>query len=200
MPRIDVHSFYRDCLETHGETAKGLHFQCADTQIARFRVLREYLPEDLSSLSLVDVGCGFGDLFHYLEQQGGAPGRYIGVDLHEHMVEVARRRTGCEILQGDALHDPLPAADWYVSSGALNTLTIDETRRFIERCYQAAGHGFVFNLLHGRDWSETFNYRQPAEIEAWAAELGAEVTITDGYLHEDFTAVLRRPAATPGAS
>ena len=192
MPRIDVHSFYRDCLEKHGETAEGLHFQCADTQIARFRVLREYLPEDLTRLSLVDVGCGFGDLYHYLEQQGGAPGRYIGLDLHEHMVEVARRRTGCDILQGDVLHDPLPTADWYVSSGALNTLTKDETRLFIERCWAAASRGFVFNLLRGQDWSEIFNYRQPHEVESWAAELGAQVTIADGYLHEDFTVALTR--------
>jgi SAM-dependent methyltransferase len=192
MPRIDVHSFYRDCLEKHGETAEGLHFQCADTQIARFRVLREYLPEDLTRLSLVDVGCGFGDLYHYLEQQGGAPGRYIGLDLHEHMVEVARRRTGCDILQGDVLHDPLPTADWYVSSGALNTLTKDETRLFIERCWAAASRGFVFNLLRGQDWSEIFNYRQPHEVESWAADLGAEIAIADGYLHEDFTVALTR--------
>jgi SAM-dependent methyltransferase len=192
MPRIDVHSFYRDCLEKHGETAEGLHFQCADTQIARFRVLREYLPEDLSGLSLVDVGCGFGDLYHYLQQQGGTPERYIGLDLHEHMVEVARRRTGCEIFQGDALQDPLPPADWYASSGALNTLTKEETRLFIERCWAAARQGFVFNLLRGLDWSETFNYRQPHEVEAWAAELGAEIAIADGYLHEDFTVALTR--------
>jgi SAM-dependent methyltransferase len=193
MPRIDVHSFYRDCLEKHGETAEGLHFQCADNQTARFRVLREYLPEDLTGVSLVDVGCGFGDLYRYLEQQGGAPGRYIGMDLHEYMVEVARRRTGCEILRGDVLHDPLPPADWYVSSGALNTLTKDETRLFIERCWTAARRGFVFNLLRGHDWSETFNYRQPQEIEAWAADLGADVAIADGYLYEDFTVALTRP-------
>jgi len=195
MPRVDAHSFYAECLEKYGETAEGLHFHSADYQQTRFRVLREFLPEPLSSLTLVDVGCGFGDLYRYLQTAGDPPGRYIGIDIHERMVEVARRRTGSEILLRDALHDPLPEADWYVCSGALNTLTRDETRHIIERCYQVSRCGFVFNVLRGHDWSHTFNYRKPEEVEEWAAALGADCKIADGYLYEDFTAALTRPLA-----
>jgi hypothetical protein len=64
----------------------------------------------------------------------------------------------------------------------------------VHRCYAAAGRGFVFNLLHGTDNSQTFNYRQPAEIEAWAAALGAEVSFIDGYAYRDFSVLLRKPA------
>jgi ubiquinone/menaquinone biosynthesis C-methylase UbiE len=103
MPRIDVHSFYADSLQRYGDTAEGLHFQSAKTQLDRFRVLRECLPEQLSDLSLVDVGCGFGDFLRYLQGQDAAPGRYIGIDIHERMVEIARERTGAEILRADAL-------------------------------------------------------------------------------------------------
>ncbi|KAA6185163.1 class I SAM-dependent methyltransferase [Thiohalocapsa marina] len=195
MPRIDVHTFYADCLKQHGATAEGLHYQSASTQQARFNVLSELLPEAVTTMTLVDVGCGFGDFHQFLQQHGRAPRRYVGIDLHEHMVEVARERTGAEILLGDVLTDPLPAADLYLCSGAMNTLTRDETRQFIRRCYQAARIGYIFNLLHGNDRSETFNYRQPAEIEAWAEELGARCRIIDGYLHQDFTAALMRPDA-----
>jgi SAM-dependent methyltransferase len=192
MPRVDAHSFYAECLETHGATAEGLHFHSAHTQLERFRVLRTLLPESLASVTLLDVGCGFGDLYRFLEQAGEPPGRYIGVDIHERMVETARERTGAEILLIDAVTDPLPEADYTVCSGAMNTLTLDETKQFIERCFAASRTGFVFNLLHGHDWSHTYNYRKPAEIEEWAAELGAECRIVDGYLYEDFTAALTR--------
>jgi hypothetical protein len=115
------------------------------------------------------------------------------MDLHERMVEVARERTGAEIIHGDVLSDPLPEADWYVCSGSLNNFTLDETRHAIERCYAAARVGLAFNLLRGDDWSDTFNYRKPAEVEAWGAELGAMVKIVDGYLFRDFSAALLRP-------
>jgi SAM-dependent methyltransferase len=192
MPRIDVHSFYADSLRRYGDTAEGLHFQSVKTQLDRFRVLRECLPEQLSDLSLVDVGCGFGDFLRYLQGQDAAPGRYIGIDIHERMVEIARERTGAEILRADALCDPLPEADYYLCSGGMNTLTLQETRRFIERCYGAARRGYVFNILRGADASEVFNYRQPEEITAWAEELGADCRIVDGYMYQDFTVALTR--------
>ena len=194
MPRVDAHTFYAQCLEQYGTTAEGLHFHSAHTQVERFRVLRALLPESLESVTLVDVGCGFGDLHRFLDQTGDRPERYIGVDIHERMVETARERTGAEILLLDALFDPLPQADYTVCSGAMNTLTRDETRLFIERCFAASRKGFVFNLLHGHDRSLTYNYREPAEIEEWAAALGAACSIVDGYLHEDFTAALTRRA------
>ena len=195
MPRIDAHSFYADCLAQYGETPEGLHFHSVQTQLARFQVLRRLLPETLAPLTIADVGCGFGDLHVFLEQSGELPARYIGLDIHERMVETARRRTGAEILHCDALEGDLPAADYYVCSGAMNTLTLEETRRFIERCYGASRIGFLFNLLHGHDWSMTYNYRKPEEIRAWAAELGACVEIVDGYLYEDFTVALMHPRA-----
>lgn len=193
MPRISVHDFYDRELARCGETAEGLHYQSADSQRARFRVLRELLPQALAGVTLVDLGCGFGDFLLYLQEHGEAPGGYIGIDLHERMVEVARERTGAEIIRADVLSDPLPSADWYVCSGALNNLTLEETRMAVARCYALARMGFAFNLLHGKDTSQTFNYRQPAEVEAWAAELGAAVTIVDGYLHRDFSAALLKP-------
>jgi SAM-dependent methyltransferase len=193
MPRISVYDFYDPELARCGANAEGLHYHSEASQRTRFRVLRELLPPDLSAVSLVDIGCGFGDLLLYLREQNEEPGGYIGIDLHERMVEIAGERTAADIRLGDVLSDELPAADWYVCSGALNNLTRDETRHAVERCYNAADHGMVFNLLHGADRSRTFNYRQPAEVEAWGSDLGAEVTIIDGYLHRDFSAALARP-------
>ncbi len=195
MPRISVHDFYNGVLAEYGDTAKGLHFNSDSSQQIRFRVLRELLPERLARLTILDVGCGFGDLLRYFQEADDPPRQYIGMDLHERMVEVARERTGAQIIHGDVLTDPLPAADWYVCSGSLNNFTRDETKRAVERCYKAAGAGLVFNLLRGNDWSDTFNYRQPAEVEGWAEALGAEVTIVDGYLFRDFTAALVKAAA-----
>jgi SAM-dependent methyltransferase len=193
MPRISVYDFYDPELARCGDTAQGLHFHSENSQRTRFRILREMLPEDLSGLTLVDVGCGFGDLLLYLREHDDAPATYIGMDLHERMVSVARERTGAEIIQGDVLSAELPAADWYVCSGSLNNLTREETRLAVERCYAAARQGMAFNLLSGEDRCQTFNYRKPEEVEAWAKELGAAFSTVDGYVYRDFSVSLVRP-------
>jgi hypothetical protein len=79
MPRLDNTSFYLDSLTSHGETAKGVQWQSAQTQQLRFKMLRKLLPDDLSELTLVDAGCGFGDLHRYLVSDAMTRPRAISV-------------------------------------------------------------------------------------------------------------------------
>lgn len=187
MPRVDNEDFYRGALDAHGETARGVHWISTETQEVRFKVLRGFLPQDLSDMTLVDAGCGFGDLYCYLEREGTSPGRYLGLDVMTSMVETARRRTGREILICDVLRDPLPEADYYLCSGAMNNLTRDEARQFIRNCYHACHKAFVFNLLKGRINSGIYNFFLPREIKRLGEELGAEPRVQEGYLAGDFT-------------
>ncbi len=158
MPRVDTDSFYRGALARHGNNAEGVHWASTRTQQVRFAALRRFLPEDLSAVSLVDVGCGFGDLFVFLKELGELPFGYVGIDVVAPMVEEAAARTGRRILHCDVLQDELPGADYYVCSGAMNTLTRDESELFIRRCFSAAKQGFVFNVLKGRQREGAFNH------------------------------------------
>ena len=188
MPRIDTTAFYAAALEKHGQTPRGVHWNSADSQRRRFEVLARFLPRDLRGAGLVDAGCGFGDFHTFLKQRGTLPGRYTGLDIMHDMVSEARKRTGETVLECDVLSDPLPEADYYVCSGAMNILTRFETHLFISRCFEASARGFVFNLLSGNDDSLVYNYHLPKEIKALGRELGASVRITEGYLPRDFTA------------
>lgn len=195
MPRVDTDTFYRSAVARHGHTAGGVHWNSGQTQRARFEALRRFLPQDLSRLSLIDAGCGFGDFYCFLAAGGDRPGHYLGIDLVEPMVETARARTGCTILLLDVLREPLPAADYYLCSGAMNTLTRVETQCFIARCFAASRRGFIFNLLRGPDSSETFNECLPEDVRDWTSHFDAEIAIADDYLSGDFTTALTRRAA-----
>ncbi len=193
MPRVNTLEFYQSAIDRYGTTPEGVHWNSRYTQERRFDVLRAFLPKDLSGLTLVDVGCGFGDLHRYLARDENLPGCYIGLDALASMVCVARERTGEDIRQLDALTDPLPAADYYLCSGAMNTLTKYETFCFIEHCFAASRSGFVFNLLSGADDSAVFNCRHPDEVRQWAEQLGAEVSFREGYLRGDFSVAMMHP-------
>ncbi|MCF7976951.1 MAG: class I SAM-dependent methyltransferase [Chromatiaceae bacterium] len=190
MPRVDTESFYRHALARYGENAEGVHWRSAESQQIRFAVLRDLLPPDLSRISLVDVGCGLGDLHAFLAARNDLPRQYIGLDAVPTMVDRARARTGCAILHCDVLSDPIPKADWYLASGAMALLTHEETGLFITRCLSAARRGLVFNLLKGDHQSLTFNYLMPEAVANWAVEMDVGVEIVEGYLSGDFSVAM----------
>ena len=187
MPRTDNTKFYASALSKHGLTPQGIHWNSRESQETRFKILCRFLPRELKSSTLADAGCGFGDLYLFLQRRSTPPKRYIGLEVMPEIAGEARARTGCEILERDILTDPLPEADYYLCSGAMNILTRFETHLFIRRCFEASSRGFIFNLLEGDDASMVYNYFQPEEIKQLGSKLGAKVKINRGYLPRDFT-------------
>ena len=188
MPRIDSEKFYTSAIEVHGTTAKGVNWHSKESQLIRFDVILELLPKKLDSLSVVDAGCGFGDLYLYMQKKKRTPKEYIGIDSLVDMYSIASEQTGCEILIADICKDSLPITDYYVCSGAMNVLQEFETHLFIKNCYASSKIAFIFNILHGDKQSQTYNYLTTSKIESIAKELGVkEVVLNEGYLEGDIT-------------
>ena len=190
MSRIDNSKYYDEVVARHGDSAQGVHWNSQQTQYRRFEVLLEFLELD-EGVSLVDVGCGFGALYGYLNEKKMPFKEYLGFEIMPSMVDVAKAK-GINVCEGDVLTMPLPKADYYLCSGAMNILTRDETRLFIKRCLEASERGFVFNLLEGTDESMVYNYYRVEEIEVLADELGVKCQTKSGYIERDFTVFLEK--------
>ena len=184
MSRIKNETFYKASLQKFGLTCRALHWNSEQSQQTRFRVLLSFVEDSLLTCKVVDVGCGFGDLYYFMKQK---PLQYIGIDVMAEMVQEAKKRTGCEIFQLDALVDELPTADYYFCSGAMNILQKSETYIFIENCFQTSKKGFIFNVLEGDDESLVYNYFRESEIKTLAKKLGAKCEIKKGYLEKDMS-------------
>jgi len=191
MSRIDNQKYYNEVVVRHGVSAQGVHWNSQATQYKRFEVLLSLLDLDEHS-NVVDVGCGFADLYLYMQEKKIAFNSYIGLEVMESMVIEAHKRVDSEIRVADVLFDTLPVADYYICSGAMNILTRDETYLFIQRCLNASKKGFVFNLLEGEDESMVYNYFRPNEIENIAKELEVSYIMKRGYLPRDFTVLLTK--------
>jgi len=191
MSRIDNQKYYNEVVQRHGVSAQGVHWNSQVTQYKRFEVLLSMLEMNGRS-SVVDVGCGFADLYLYMREKQIPFGTYVGLEVMASMVVEACKRVDCEIRVADVLSDALPQADYYICSGAMNILTRDETYTFIRRCLDASAKGFVFNMLEGKDESMVYNYFRPKEIEMFAKELGVSYKMKKGYLPRDFTVLLAK--------
>lgn len=90
---------YGERFHAHGYDPRTLGWS-KGTQQVRFAAAEEQLR---SSESVLDVGCGFGDLFGFLVDRGWH-GRYVGVDLVPELVEEGQKRfgpRGAEFVVGD---------------------------------------------------------------------------------------------------
>jgi len=189
MPRVDTKTFYKASLQKYAQTPKGVQWNSLASQQIRFEALVHLLPDDLSPYTLVDAGCGFGDFYTFLQTRNKLPKKYIGIDCLDFMCSIASRNTQQTIIHEDILHPKqLPVADFYICSGALNTLSKFESYLFIQNCYQHAREGVVFNTLYGTKKSQTYNYLHTQDIENLQQTLQVDtVQIYEGYIDNDIT-------------
>ena len=188
MPRIDNEQFYKSAIEMYGISAKGVNWHSKQSQEIRFDIILSMLPYKIEDFSIVDAGCGFGDFYLYAKKKKRNPKNYIGIDTVTDMYSIASQRTGCEIIIADICKDELPTASYYICSGAMNVLNNFETYLFMRKCYEVSEYGFIFNILHGKRKSETYNYFTTIQIQKIASELKVKkITIKDNYLEGDIT-------------
>lgn len=177
-------------------------------QQVRFEVLARCVPP--AGKSLLDVGCGLGDLLTFLNDRG-LEVDYCGVDLLERMVVAARRQhPGACFVCADVFSPPrggLPqplgdaAFDIVFCSGALN-LKLDNNREFlpraVSRMLDLSRRHVVFNLLHKRAEPRYGHcaYHDPDEVLAMLAALPCRARVVEGYLHNDFTVICEKSASS----
>jgi len=191
MPRINNDTFYKNALKKHGANAKGLNWHDDYSQIKRFEIIHELLQNDIEDGDImIDAGCGFGDFYTFIRNYHDI--HYIGYDIVEENVAIAKERIHQPIMIKDILNDPLEEADFYIASGSMNILSRFETFLFIERCFSMSKKGFVFNLPYGKDESKNFNYFLPQEIKHFAKKFDCDIVIKSGYLPHDFTIYLKK--------
>lgn len=137
---------------THGDQVRALGYGSARSQEVRFeQFLRGF---DLVGASILDVGCGFGDLFPFMTSRGVAPRSYIGVDLLEEFVLEARRRVTderCRFATRNFIEDPVDdlSVEYAIACAALNTNLPnrdDFVKKFLTRMWEVSSKGFGFSM------------------------------------------------------
>jgi len=85
-----IFRFHKSLLEEYGDnSAKALGWVSSEAQLARFEVIKELA--DFNYQSILDVGCGFGDLRAYLGNYYPHL-RYFGIEQIPVLLDVAAAR------------------------------------------------------------------------------------------------------------
>ena len=186
---MDNHSLYNKADKKYGVSAKGLKWSSSKRQFIRFEVLLDFIKNDIENTTILDVGCGYGDLITYIQKSFLFPKSYIGIDCEEFILNITKKRFPNSIfLQKNILKDDLPKADYYVCSGALNILNEDNYLEAIQKCYKQSTKGFIFNSL-----TESFVHNLTIfDVYLYCQNLSKEVILKENYLNNDFTIFMKK--------
>jgi SAM-dependent methyltransferase len=190
-----VEDFFRLHVRLYGNDWRALGWQSRTTQYRRFAVLAEVGA--LAQTRVLDVGCGLGDLYGYLQTQG-IPVDYTGYDLLPEMVAHARQRfPEARFEVRDVLQDfGAERFDYILSSGTFNVNFGDNLRAVQQVLHNMVQHctgGVAINFLKRTVDSSNdpiFHYYNPQEMLAFCQTLCPHVRLREGYLPNDFTLYL----------
>ena len=188
---------YSARLRVHGDDIRTLASGTEARRELRFQVLTEVGVT--SGMSIVDLGCGFGDYFGYLRGRGIAVD-YVGLDINPDMIAVARTKyPEARFHVTDVQHEPPPPCDIVVSTSAFNLpLEHQDNYEFaadiLRIAYESARCGVAIDFLTSHvDYQSPHGFHyDPARVFTAAKRLTKRVTLRHDYPLFEFCVYLYR--------
>jgi SAM-dependent methyltransferase len=191
-----IFNYHEYMILQHGsESNYALGWRDTESQLIRFKTLAGIA--NLSGHSILDAGCGYGDLLPYLSTMYGQV-VYTGIEQIPALFNEALTRhhnySNASFIFGNFINITLPVSDYVMASGSLNYKSSDPQFIFkaIERLYESCTYGFAFNLLRTISSEGILVAYDPFEILNYASSLCREAKLIADYADEDFTIFMYR--------
>lgn len=202
MDFIRNSSYFKDLFQksykAYGYSPSALQWTSRQTMDNRFEALTRAL--DFENKSILDVGCGFGDIIPFIENKT-KKFEYLGVDLVEEIVLEARKQyPKYKFTTADYFANPIKEEfDIVLTSGTLNGNLGIETLEFrlkaIQVMWEHAHIACAFNMLGshpqpGNDPGYLVHYADSLEILSFCLTLTPKLVFIQDYDPEDFAIVM----------
>lgn len=147
-----------------------------------------------ATASVLDVGCGFGDMAQYCRESGRGEWRYTGIDIVPALIEEGKRlRPDADLRVHDMDADGVPAGyDVIVASGVFSH-RLKDNMAFVARAFElfagAAKVGFAANFMSpvaDVRYDHLF-YPDPGEVFDLARRHSKRIAIRHDYMPFEYT-------------
>lgn len=184
-------SFYDKLIEEYGPyNPKALGWNDEASKNVRLDVLCGV--GKINGHSVLDVGCGFGDLYDFLTQHYN-DFVYTGIDVNPKMIEAAHSKyptANFDVIDfGEYVGEK---SDYVLSSGALS-FKISDYKQFyfehIRKMFESSRIAVAFNMLNKKYHvdDDTFASYTIPEVYKFCSGLTDKIVIRQDYLLQDFT-------------
>jgi|WetSurMetagenome_2_1015567.scaffolds.fasta_scaffold18272_6 SAM-dependent methyltransferase len=200
-----LRAHYEETFRRYGPTSKGVDWgEDTNRQALRYqKMLNLIKPGQKDGTSLLDVGCGYGGLLEYANQNNVRL-QYTGIDIAENMVRWAQEAfPRATLMVGDVLEIGLPNRYAYVVCNGILTQKLNVpgiemdafAGKLIRRMFDLCEVGTAFNVMTTKVnfYSNNLYYRNPAELLSWClSEISPHVRLDHAYPLYEYTIYLYR--------
>lgn len=186
---------YNNMLEKNGPTAKALGWT-KNRQALRFKILIDNFNFKNGS-SILDFGCGFGDLYKYLQEKEPTSLNYTGIDINKKIIsEGLRMHPDADLRVLDLEKNSFEEKyDFVVSSGVFNIKRDDSFAFFekiFEKLFSTAQVGVAINFLSDKVdfFTEDSFHFSPESVLSNAYKYSKRVILRNDYMPFEFTLVV----------
>ncbi len=152
----------------------------------------------LNNKIILDIGCGFGDYFRFLQNEQISPTKYLGFDLNEDLIGEARLQyedhPNCKFNTFNVLEHTYeePVADIAVMLGVLNLNFQDQIDNYeyskiaVSNAFSSVNECLIVDFLSSQldptyKKEEFVFYHDPGEMLNWALTITANVELKHNY-------------------
>jgi SAM-dependent methyltransferase len=188
-------AMYDEALAKHGESPKALHYLDYRSMAVRHQQLVADLA--LDGKTILDVGCGMGDLLPFLYAKT-ANFNYLGVDINEGFIEIAKKRyDGHRFKVVDPFKEKVSGRfDIVISSGVMNANTpqwLKRRQQMIEKLFKLSRETVAFNMAGAFKQvpnDQKIAYAKTSDILNFCLTLTPRVILRSHYSSIDFTILM----------
>jgi len=183
----------------YGVDPRALKWQ--SQKAAEQRYLEITTLTDFNGKSVLDVGCGFGDLVAFINSKI-KNFTYAGIDLVDEFVSAARNKyPGFSFSVGDYFSDPLQEKfDIIVANGSLNSNVPDNyafRKKAIKTMFEHAKEVVIFNMVGGLSPKKTARgsnvfFADASKIVGFCESLTSSVVLINHPGRREFTVIMPR--------
>lgn len=195
---------YSERLKTFGRTVQTLGWGSDEQQLYRFQQANVLLGS-VAEGSLLDIGCGFGDYWRFLNDNGFESASYVGWDINPDLISQCEEawaedsRASFHVLNLAVDEVPLhPVADFGIMLGVLNLNfhgtpdNLEYSKFMIRQAFSAVKKSLVVDFLStqhdpGYRPEDFVFYHQPSVILDFSLQLTPHVS-----MHHDYASIPQR--------
>ena len=188
-------NYWTKLAEKYGHSTKSLDYSSDEGQKKRFDVVTQVGIEE--NCSVLDVGCGFGDYFNYLNHSKIKNVRYYGIDITEKMVELAKEKNPfADIMQGNFLDLPDDKKFDFVINVGFNSVKTGHNWETLTQvldkmwtlCNKGIAYGAVSTFAQNQNMYEYTFFVSPIKVIDYVMNnLTHKVVFRHDYMPHDFT-------------
>ena len=149
----NIVKYYDSKLEIYGPNYKGVDWNSLSSQSLRFKKILKIIKRGETNFSLLDYGCGYGALYHYMDRLYNNF-QYTGYDISDQMIFKAKEMDLKAKCKWYTHLDNKIKFDYVLSSGIFNVkmnfseeVWKDYITNTLEKINSISNKGFSFNML-----------------------------------------------------